>query len=440
MVNRTALPPKSARHAKFQLMPRGRHRTSLKSRRLLPPKTALAVASACVGGALATNETTLLRVIVVVAAVAVCTGASVQRRRERVLEREVSRLQSARIRDEWRTDEKIAELESDLEEYRELCTAAERKLNAKRAELARLRGEHAALLKRYALAESERAKALESTRLALAAGPEHPLPTPSAYLKARVALDALEENAARQEAAQAAAEAEEARRAAEQARVAKLAETARSAREAQAAEAARATAGEQHLRMATGASGLRPVPRPGRVPAAVAVVPPHAQQPRRPAAPEPGFDFFGNRRALSAPRRAAELSTAEDLADVVGEEVAAAQAAGAAAEDGQGASSPHKAAPDEGHTAVGDAGPKEPAASDQPGEVVASRAGAAPKAPQTDASAGFATGRDYPREENSGHRAGQAPDGGQDSDPAVIDLTEHDEAEAIDVRRLRALS
>jgi hypothetical protein len=361
-------------------MPRGRHRTSLQLRRLLPPLTAVAVASACAGGALASDDPAVLRAIVAVAAAAVCTGAVMQRRREWTPEKEVSRLQTARIRDEWRTDEKIAELESDLDEYREIRTSAERKLNAKRTELARLRGEHAALLKRYATAESERARALENTRLALAPGPQRSPLTPSAYLKANAALDALEHNAARQDELEAAAEAEKARKAAEEA------EAAEAAKAAEAAEAARRAAAEQHSRSAVGASALQPVRQRGRVPAAaaVAVVPPSAQRGRRSPAPEPGFDFFGTQRALTAPRKPAELTSGEDLADedladVVGEEIAAAEAAGAA-------------------------------------EAV--------EADDTIAEA-------------------EAEDGefdGEDEDAAVIDLTEHDETEAIDVRGLRALS
>ncbi|MER5825178.1 hypothetical protein ABT086_23690, partial [Streptomyces mirabilis] len=54
---------------------------------------------------------------------------------------------------------------TDLDESRELRTKLEHKLRAKRAELAGLRNEHAALLRRYATAETERASALEGRRL-----------------------------------------------------------------------------------------------------------------------------------------------------------------------------------------------------------------------------------------------------------------------------------
>ncbi|MYR91473.1 hypothetical protein GTY41_42855, partial [Streptomyces sp. SID685] len=71
----------------------------------------------------------------------------------------------ARAGDEWRFEERVAELETDLEESRELRGKLEQRLRAKRAELAGLRNEHAALLRRYATAETERASALEGRRL-----------------------------------------------------------------------------------------------------------------------------------------------------------------------------------------------------------------------------------------------------------------------------------
>ena len=61
-------------------------------------------------------------------------------------------------------EERIAELEADAEESAELRTALNTRLRAKRAELARLRNEHAELLRRYATAETERASALEGRR------------------------------------------------------------------------------------------------------------------------------------------------------------------------------------------------------------------------------------------------------------------------------------
>ncbi|GAA3051918.1 hypothetical protein GCM10020000_36580 [Streptomyces olivoverticillatus] len=87
------------------------------------------------------------------------------RRWDRSAGKRVAQLTAARVRDEWKTDERIAELETDLEETRLLRTRVEAKLRAKRGELARLRTEHADLLRRYAAAETGRASALEGRRL-----------------------------------------------------------------------------------------------------------------------------------------------------------------------------------------------------------------------------------------------------------------------------------
>lgn len=98
------------------------------------------------------------------AAIAVI-GAAVMRRWDAHAGKQVADLSRARVSDEWRSEERIAELETDLEESRELRAKLEQRLRAKRAELAGLRGEHAALLRRYATAETERASALEGRRL-----------------------------------------------------------------------------------------------------------------------------------------------------------------------------------------------------------------------------------------------------------------------------------
>ncbi|QHC27416.1 hypothetical protein GR130_37070 [Streptomyces sp. GS7] len=99
------------------------------------------------------------------AAAAAVTGAVLLRTWDRKAGKRVADLTRARARDEWRTEERIAELETDVEESREIRAALDTKLRAKRAELARLRSEHAELLRRYATAETERASALEGRRL-----------------------------------------------------------------------------------------------------------------------------------------------------------------------------------------------------------------------------------------------------------------------------------
>ncbi|GAA4906931.1 hypothetical protein GCM10023237_28120 [Streptomyces coeruleoprunus] len=273
----------------------------------------------CAGGAWLLADPLVLRLLVAAAAAAAVTGAVLMRSWDRAAGRRVAELTRARASDQWRTEERIAELEADVEEARELRAKLDAKLRAKRVELAGLRNEHAALLRRYATAETERASALEGRRqLALeAAAPEDraapgtreltagsTAPTADAYLRAAKALEQLSRNAAAQEAR----------------------------RIAEAARLPSAVSG-------SAASAMRPVP------AAAAIVPYDAQ--RRPAPRlEGGFDFFGTQKAQRAaleaqkpqkaleaqgvgerkPAAAIEAVQEEDLADVVGEEALAAAA------------------------------------------------------------------------------------------------------------------
>ncbi|RSN45487.1 hypothetical protein DMH12_30170 [Streptomyces sp. WAC 04229] len=107
----------------------------------------------------------ILRVLAAAAAVTAVVGAVVMRHWDAQAGRRVADLTRARASDEWRYEERVAELESDLEESRELRVKLEHRLRAKRTELAGLRNEHASLLRRYATAETERATALEGRRL-----------------------------------------------------------------------------------------------------------------------------------------------------------------------------------------------------------------------------------------------------------------------------------
>ncbi|THA76622.1 hypothetical protein E6R60_11805 [Streptomyces sp. A0642] len=278
----------------------------------------------------------VLRALVAAAAAAAVTGAYLMRSWDREAGRRVAELTRARASDEWRAEERVAELEADLEESRELRARLETKLRRKRVELAGLRGEHAALLRRYANAETERASVLESRRqLTLeAAAPPRELPaarstpTPAAYLRAAQALDDLSRNRALQEA----------RRTAEQARKRDLAERARETEEPQGKHAAAPPApsagadAEQHRRPQAALPATRPsqalpsqaLPSPRPVPAASAVVPYAAS--RRHLVPQGSFDFFGTQKAHAA----IESVQNEDLADVVGEEALAAHRTGTA--------------------------------------------------------------------------------------------------------------
>ncbi|RSS54290.1 hypothetical protein [Streptomyces sp. WAC01280] len=330
-------------------MPRGRHRHSPPLHKLLPPSAVAGAAVVCAAVVWLPGDLLVVRLLAVVAAAAAVTGAVLMRSWDRSAGAKVAELSRARTADQWKAEERVAELESDLEESRGLRTRLDAKLRAKRVELAALRGEHADLLRRYATAETERASALEGRRvLALeatgaadAAGDgakalpaAGSTPTPEAYRRAAQALRDLPRNAAAQHA----------RRTAEAARARDLAERARETEEPQGKHAA-AAGTEQHSRTAAPALGPSPVqaalpaaPAPSdaeaSTPSAPAVpVPPTGIAPlpavqaaaaivpyaaRRPVPrPEGGFDFFGAQKVAAA----IEAVQNTDLADVVGEEV-----------------------------------------------------------------------------------------------------------------------
>nr|WP_285562727.1 hypothetical protein [Streptomyces hygroscopicus] len=176
-------------------MPRGRHRHSPPLHRLLPPSAIAGVSVVCALGPWVFSEAAVLRVLAGAAAATALAGAFVMRRWDIHAGKQVADLARARASDEWRFEERVAELETDLEESRELRVKLEQRLRAKRAELAGLRNEHAALLRRYATAETERASALEGRRLLEieSGAPELPpaATRPSPPLPSRAASPAL---------------------------------------------------------------------------------------------------------------------------------------------------------------------------------------------------------------------------------------------------------
>ncbi|MEC3994795.1 hypothetical protein VSR01_15185 [Actinacidiphila sp. DG2A-62] len=303
-------------------MPSGRHRHMQPLHRMLPPLTVAGSAAALAVASLCTADTAVLRVLTLATAASAVTGAAVARTWDRAAGRRVAELNAARVRDEWHADERLAEAETDLEESREIRGRLEKKLRGKRAELARLRTEHADLLRRYATAESERARALESYRklrleggqqqLALTTGPS-PV-GPAAFLKAAHALRDLPRNAARQQAQRTV---EEARR-----------------REAAAAD-------EPQGRHASGAPAPLPVREQGSglVPAVAAAVLPYAQRSASGQTPAGhsghsratgGFDFFGTQRAGAKPADGSDAApqgsaAEESAAEGVGVEESAAE-------------------------------------------------------------------------------------------------------------------
>ncbi|NEB91426.1 hypothetical protein G3I21_06795 [Streptomyces bauhiniae] len=310
----------------------------------------------------------VVRVLAGVAALTAIGGAVVMRQWDAQAGKQVAELTRARVSDEWRYDERVAELETDLEESRELRAKLERRLRAKRAELAGLRGEHASLLRRYATAETERASALEGRRLleieavpesgalALPAGPsvaaaqdtieapeaaETPaaVPAKELYLKAATALARLERSAEEPETEPEAESEVEAVAKGEPDSAGTEAGTGEHAAERAEAPAeglgpvdaedevteAHTTPDEtpEEAQAHTAGSDVVPARSAGQrpaghftVPTAVAVVP--AAPSRRPLV-EGGFDFFGTQKDTSA-----ELDVRnEDLADVVGPEALA---------------------------------------------------------------------------------------------------------------------
>ncbi|MGW6938863.1 hypothetical protein ACWGF3_07625 [Streptomyces xanthophaeus] len=315
-------------------MPRGRHRNPEPLHRLLTPTTVAGVSVASAGAAwllAGPDDGTALRLLVALAAAAGVAGAVVMRAWDRSAGRRVAELARERVKDEWKTEERIAELESDLEEARVLRGRLDAKLRAKRVELAGLRGEHAALLRRYATAETERASALEGRRLlaieaaaAPAAAPrELPAvseertsagaPTSVGYARAHAALGAL---AAKRRSRELPA-----------------------APPAPAAPAAPAPVPAQApapVPAAAKAAPAAPAAVPARRPAAA--VAPYAAQRRSTSRVEGGFDFFGTKNAAQA-RAVIEAVQNEDLADVVGAEALAvhqAESAQSAAEPASG--------------------------------------------------------------------------------------------------------
>ncbi|MEW5628579.1 hypothetical protein AB1388_18675, partial [Streptomyces hydrogenans] len=178
-------------------MPRGRHRHSPPLHKLMPPSAVAGAAVVCAAAAWVPGELVVVRLLAAAAAAAAVTGAVLMRGWDRSAGRQVAELTRARTADQWKAEERLAELEADLEESRALRIRLDAKLRAKRVELAGLRGEHADLLRRYATAETERASALEGRRvLAQATAADAPkelpaagtTPTPEAYRRAAEAL------------------------------------------------------------------------------------------------------------------------------------------------------------------------------------------------------------------------------------------------------------
>ncbi|MFG2893803.1 hypothetical protein [Streptomyces sp. NPDC048248] len=475
-------------------MPRGRHRHSPPLHRLLPPSTVAGASIACAASTWLVGDDLVQRVLAAGAAGAAVTGAVLLRAWDRKAGKRVAELTRARVRDEWRTEERIAELETDIEESREIRTALDTKLRAKRAELARLRSEHAELLRRYATAETERATALEGRRLLAieaatparaalpAAGGHRPVrhePTATATAAttgaggapadgasadvtstdgvpgARTAGDTTAPRGARPTTGGPAsanatfAQADQALR--QLARnAAKQRETARSAVRAprdgsQGSQSASDEQGSQDGDRHRGNVEAAAAPGEGRarharraIEAAPSLRPVPAAAaavaPYRPTASRAlgGFDFFGT-VAAAQPRQLAS-SLEDDLADVVGDEALAEQSARAQARAHMTAE-----ASAQGRTEKSPEAPRQDAsvsgavANGVGAEGGAAADGAAAEGAATDggtADSEAGDGDSGDRESGDGRRV--------DGVGAVIDLTAHDETEQFDVAELRS--
>lgn len=346
-------------------MPRGRHRQSPPLHRLLPPLSVAAASITCAAGAWLVGDTVVIRGLAATAATAAVVGSVLTRRWDRTAGRRVAEAASEAARQEMKYEERIAELEADAEKATELRTALNTSLRAKRAELARLRNEHAELLRRYATAETERASALEGRRrLALeAAAPSKELTAGSSSDKADETGESVE-TAADGESAKSPGDDLDAYARADQA-LSRLVASARQQREraeaesrAMAVEQEKAEAKEQEKAEAKdgkagrtaadpdedGAAvpgkrpaaderdgpGGSPVPPPHARTAASAVVP-YAAARRAASRSEGGFDYFGTQKTPPK-QQEPEPEAEEDLADVIGAETLAETRKGAAGE------------------------------------------------------------------------------------------------------------
>jgi hypothetical protein len=365
-------------------MPRGRHRQSPPLHRLLPPLSVAAASITCAAGAWLVGDTVVIRGLAATAATAAVVGAVLTRRWDRTAGRRVAEAASETARQEMKYEERLAELEADAEKAAELRTALNTRLRAKRAELARLRNEHAELLRRYATAETERASALEGRRrLALeaavpskeltAAGPSDETDEAagsaesaesaeaagsadsvesvesvesaesaedglalSAYARADEALSRLVASARQQrERAEAesrglAAEQDKAEAEAKEQEKAEATDSKAGRRTADPDEDGAAVPGKRPAADERGGPGSSPVPPPHARTAASAVVP-YAAARRAASRSERGFDYFGTQK--NPPKQQEpEPEADEDLADVIGAETLAESRKGAVGE------------------------------------------------------------------------------------------------------------
>ncbi|MHA6762273.1 hypothetical protein [Streptacidiphilus sp. PAMC 29251] len=143
-----------------------------------------------------TADPAVLRTLVVAASVGAFAGAVLLRLREHAGDVELEAEIAARTRDESRFEDRVAELEYQAETAEEQVKRLDRRLLAQRAQITRIESENARLLRDRARAAAEQAarETEEAHRRELAARGSRP--TATAYLKAAAALRGLERRAA----------------------------------------------------------------------------------------------------------------------------------------------------------------------------------------------------------------------------------------------------
>jgi hypothetical protein len=324
-------------------MPRGRHRHSPPLHRVLQPSAVAGASLLCAVGAWLFADPLVLRGLVAAAAAAAVAGAVLMRNWDRIAGRRVADLIRARASDEWKAEEQLAELESDLDESRRLRAKLEAKLRSKRIELAALRGEHAALLRRYATAETERASALEGRRLLAIEAAVSPRAAPQAagstltpdmYARAAQALDGLPRSAAfqhpqrerqlQQEKLEQAQQKHAHRKESAQKEALPAPSLPAPSQQEQEQEQAQAPQEAAEPGKAEAVDGERSLPSSAllRVPCDIpATAVPYITRQATMRRPAGRFDFFGLQKAAAMPEPAQPAAVQpEDLADVVGAE------------------------------------------------------------------------------------------------------------------------
>ncbi|MDH6118214.1 hypothetical protein ABH930_003453 [Kitasatospora sp. GAS204A] len=292
-------------------MPRGRHRHSSLLSRAVPPTAAAGLTVAALAALLVSEDHVVVSSVGVAAVFAVLGLALVLRQRDAAARTAADAAAVRRIRDEERFEEQLAEAEYAAEVAEERATRLGRRLTAEKSRLAKAETEIARLLRERAVLAAEQAlrEAEAAQRAIEAARPVHPV-TPLAYLKAANALRALEQRAA------------EAERAARRRGSALALPEVRTAH-APAVPVERIgrlePAAPRAERPAVAASPVRPVlagPAEAAV-AAAAMVPVERQRPRPQQATGrgPGFSFFDRAAAVRAAAPAPAVGSVTELTE-----------------------------------------------------------------------------------------------------------------------------